>query len=73
MEQSNIDNLENELELKLPKNFVSYDENTQDQIIKYLKQLDTIEKKAYMIGFQHLGSSFNLIKSNGFNDWKKKQ
>lgn len=73
MEQINIDNLENELELKLPKNFVSYDEKTQDQIIKYLKQLDTIEKKAYMIGFQHLGSSFNLIKSNGFNDWKKKQ
>lgn len=73
MEQTNINELEIELELSLPKNFVSYDSVTQKQIIEYLKQLDTIEKKAYMIGFQHLGSSFNLIKSNGFINWKKKQ
>jgi hypothetical protein len=70
MEVSNI-NLENELELTLPIKFNTYDIKTQENIIKYLKQLEPIEKKAYMIGVKHLGSSFNLLKSNGFNDWIK--
>jgi hypothetical protein len=33
--------------------------------------LDKIERQAYTIGKRHLGSSFNLIKSNGFIKWKK--
>jgi hypothetical protein len=37
--------------------------------------LDTIERQAYTIGKKHLGSSFNVVKSNGFysfaQDWKK--
>jgi len=37
-----------------------------------LKQLNSIERKAYSIGKEHLGTSFNVVKSNGFNEWKKK-
>ena len=39
---------------------------------QYIDQLTPIEQKAYQIA-QSLGSSFNLIKSNGFIEWKKTQ
>jgi hypothetical protein len=63
--------LETELGLELPAQFESYDIIVQESIIKYLKQLNKIEKHAYKIGKSHLGSSFNVVKSNGFVDWKK--
>jgi hypothetical protein len=60
-----------ELKCILPSNFDSYEKNIQESIINYLNQLDNIEKKAYIIGKQHLGTSFNIIKSNGYINWKK--
>jgi hypothetical protein len=63
--------LELELGIQLPDQFNNYDETMQDSVIKYLKQLDPIEKKAYTIGKSHLGSSFNVVKSNGYINWKK--
>tara|TARA_Y100000816_G_C25906223_1_gene472676 strand:+ start:420 stop:581 length:162 start_codon:yes stop_codon:yes gene_type:complete len=39
---------------------------------KYLKQLNEKEKIAYNIAVEHLGSSFNLEKSIGFQKWLKK-
>lgn len=68
----NRQNLETEIGLELPDNFENYDNLTQESVIKYLKHLDTIEKKAYTIGKEHLGSSFNVLKSNGYIDWKRK-
>jgi hypothetical protein len=59
------------MDLKLPDNFESYDAKLQSNIIKYLEQLNSIEKKAYKIAKEHLGSSFNIVKSNGFCDWVK--
>jgi hypothetical protein len=38
---------------------------------EYIAQLSPIEKKAYKIAIEHLGTSFNLKKSNGFCDWLK--
>ena len=67
----NRQDIETELGLELPNNFENYDVITQNLIINYLKHLDTIEKQAYTIGKAHLGSSFNIVKSNGFIDWKK--
>jgi len=61
-----------DLDVELPPNFQNYNQIIQLSIIEYLKQLNPIEKKAYTIGIQHLGSSFNLIKSNGYINWKKK-
>lgn len=39
---------------------------------KYLESLTPKEKHAYEIAKNHLGSTFHLIKSNGFIEWKKK-
>lgn len=58
-------------ELELPCNISNYDENTRKLVIEYLNQLSDIEKKAYNIAKSHLGSSFNLIKSNGYCEWIK--
>jgi hypothetical protein len=58
-------------DLKLPDNFESYDSELQSSIIEYLSQLNPIEKKAYKIAKEHLGSSFNIVKSNGYCDWVK--
>lgn len=69
----NRQEIETELGLELPMAFEKYDINIQESLIKYLKNLDAIERKAYTIGKEHLGSSFNVLKSNGYNDWKKKQ
>lgn len=59
------------IDIILPNSFEKYSSETQKNIINYLNQLNTIEKKAYHIAMEHLGSSFNIIKSNGFNDWIK--
>ena len=67
----NRQDIETELGLELPDNFENYDETTQQLIVNYLKHLDKIERQAYTIGKKHLGSSFNVVKSNGFIDWKK--
>jgi hypothetical protein len=42
-------------------------------IRSYMEQLTPIELKALTIAQNHLGSSFNLVKSNGFCDWLKEQ
>jgi hypothetical protein len=60
-----------ELESILPDNFETYNKSIQESIIKYVKQLEPIEKQAYIIGKQHLGTTFNIIKSNGYLNWQK--
>jgi hypothetical protein len=67
----NRQEIETELKLELPNKFEKYDILIQENIIKYLKQLDPIEKQAYTIGIHHLGSSFNVVKSNGYIEWTK--
>jgi hypothetical protein len=67
----NRQEIETELKLELPKAFEKYDILIQENIIKYLKHLDPIEKQAYTIGIHHLGSSFNVVKSNGYIEWTK--
>ena len=43
----------------------------KENVIKYISILDSIEKKALMIAVEHLKSSFDIIKSNGFVEWEK--
>ena len=50
-----------------------YDADTEQSILQYLSQLSGIQVKAIKIASKHLGSSFNVIKSNGYIDWKKTQ
>ncbi len=60
-----------EIIIELPDNIDDYDEDTQNLIIEYIEQLTLIQIKAYTIAKEHLGSSFNLVKSNGYVDWLK--
>lgn len=43
----------------------------EDKITLYLDQLSPIEKIALVIAEEHLGTSFDLQKSNGFIEWCK--
>lgn len=48
-------------------------QNLQQLVVEYMAQLSDIERKACAIAKDHLGSSFNIVKSNGFNDWLKER
>jgi hypothetical protein len=56
---------------KLPNNFNTLPLIIQLNIRDYLEQLNPIEVRAYNIAKDHLKSSFNLVRSNGYNDWLK--
>jgi hypothetical protein len=43
------------------------------KIVEYMSQLTPLELKAHNIAQQHLKSSFNIVKSNGYLEWLKKQ
>ena len=48
--------------------------NTTEHLqTEYLKNFTEKEKKAYEIAKSHLGMSFDLEKSIGFQEWKQKQ
>lgn len=59
--------------LKIPDVIKCYNEEKQKEIYNYLNQLNILERKAYLIAFEHLGTSFNIHKSNGFKEWKNKK
>ena len=40
------------------------------EIFEYLKELDEHKRKSYLIAYDHLGTSFNVYKSNGYKEWK---
>ena len=49
-------------------------ENENDDFIEeYISQLTEVEKIAYEIAKEHLCSSFNIKRSNGFKEWLKKK
>ena len=57
----------------LPTQFSSYSEEVQESIRQYIEQLNPIQKKAYLIAKEHLGSSFDVIKSNGYIIWNNRK
>ena len=60
------------LNLPIPNIVSSYDLKEKELVFNYLKQLDEHHKKAYLIAFEHLGTSFNIYRSNGFKEWLSK-
>lgn len=58
------------LEIPVSQNINAYSSDEQEKIYNYLTQLNEQQKKAYIIAYEHLGSSFNIRKSNGFKSWK---
>lgn len=71
MEENSL-NFKN-LNIPIHEDIYSYTNDKQKEIYNYLCQLDEQQKKAYIIAFNHLGSSFNIYKSNGFKSWKISQ
>lgn len=59
--------------LPVPDLIKSYSYEKQDEIKNYLNEIDDHHKKAYLIALNHLGSSFNIYRSNGFKDWLKER
>ena len=51
----------------------NYSEEQKREVYEYLSTLDHLQLKAYSIAFTHLGTSFNICKSNGFKEWLKMQ
>lgn len=41
----------------------------QKLVFQYLSEMDEHHRKAYYIAYNHLGTSFNIMRSNGFKDW----
>lgn len=58
------------LNIKISNNVKSYSYDKQKEIFEYLSEMDDIHKKAYSIAFDHLGSSFDVLRSNGYKEWK---
>jgi hypothetical protein len=61
--------------IPIPSIIYSYDDIKQKEIYQYLTHLmkNEQQKKAYVIAYDHLGSSFNIYKSNGFKEWNTSQ
>ena len=56
--------------LPIPENKAN--QLNHDKIIAYTNQLTETEKQAYLIAYQHLGTSFNILNSNGYKEYAKK-
>lgn len=65
-EEVNFDSLN----IKISKLVKTYPIENQREIYEYLSSLNEINMKAYQIAYDHLGTSFNIVKSNGFKKWK---
>ena len=61
------------LGIPIPELIKQYPLEKQEEIYKYLSEIDEHHKQAYIIAYKHLGSSFNIYKSNGFKEWKSKK
>jgi len=70
---SKNDNTFKDCGLPIPLIVYNLAEEKQCEIINYIKSMDERDKKAYKIAFNHLGTSFNICKSNGYKEWKKSQ
>ena len=62
-----------DLNLPIPDNVYSFNQDIQNSIYNYLVTLKEIDRKAYLIAYNHLGTSFNILKSVGYNEWLKKK
>ena len=58
------------LNVKISDNVKAYSLEKQQEIFEFLSEMDEINKQAYNIAFEHLGSSFDVLRSNGFKEWK---
>jgi len=68
-EQVNFDSLN----MKISELLKTYPIEQQKNIFEYLNEMDEHHRKAYDIAYCHLGTSFNIARSNGFKEWLSKK
>ena len=61
-----------DLPIPVPETIVNFSTEKQKEIYEYLKQLNEKDMIAYKIALDHLGTSFNIVRSNGFTEWINK-
>lgn len=61
------------LNLPIPEVVYTYPKEKQKIIYNYLQEMDEHNKKGYLIAHNHLGTSFNICKSNGYKEWINKK
>jgi hypothetical protein len=67
---SNMNDELNKLQLPISQEILrSTDEETKNKVFQYLSQLTEVERKTYIIAYSHLGTSFDILRSNGYNRW----
>lgn len=64
-------NNNNKTIIEMPENMSIYSLEQQQKMKKYLNQLDELHIQAYKIAENHLETSFNIFRSNGFNEYKE--
>lgn len=47
-------------------------QDVNTDITNYLEQLTPLQRKAYEIAKEHLKTSFDITRSNGFNEWVRR-
>jgi len=57
--------------LLIPTSVLKLPLEKKTDVYNYLIQMNENQKKAYLIAQNHLGTSFNILKSNGFIEWNK--
>ena len=57
------------LNMKISPLIKKYSIEKQRLIFQYLNEMDEHNRKAYDIAYNHLGTSFNISRSNGFKEW----
>lgn len=67
MSEVNFDSLD----LPIPEIIKTYSIEKQREIFEYLHEMDELNKNGYKIAFNHLESSFDISRSNGFKEWKQ--
>lgn len=48
-------------------------EDQQQEIRDFIHSLNELEIQALLIAFDHLGSSFDILRSNGYQKWCKRK
>jgi hypothetical protein len=59
------------LKLSIPESILTLSSEKQHLVYLYLEQLNDFDRKAYSIAKNHLGTSFDILRSNGYISWLK--
>lgn len=60
------------LNLPIPEIIKTYSIEKQSEVFEYLSEMNEHDKIGYKIAFNHLQSSFDICRSNGFKQWKNR-